>query len=499
MAINLKFNEPQRQSKLGILILFGYQAQNFFKAFWPLVLVVFFKGGKDALILYLSVFLLVVILGTISYLKYWYFTFYIDYENEEFIIHKGVINKTKLNIPLEKIQQVNMSQNILHKVAQVYKVVIDTAGSKGEEVSISALSLAHAKAFKDQLQQAIQSLEATPEQEVINVSDKENLQQTFKISFSTLVKIGLTSKYKESISLLIIGFFYVVDNISRFDLDEYIDENEVEQYFNLYASLFSAVILVCILIAALLIFNLVRTVLKYFNYQVFIKKDSVLFKYGLIKTKEIFLKPYKVQIFIQKQNWFQKKLKLSEVYVEQAKSGNLGNVKEKLQIPGVNKDELDALKLLIFNHLPEFNETILPNYRKWLVPNVILGLIFGLLFWVSNFFNLFVISYLYYLPILLLITFLCYMAYRNSSAMMGKDYVQIKGGIWDIDYELFENTKIQGIETQQYIWQKPFDIGSVTIYTAGGNLNISTYQMSELMAWVNYWLYKTESHDKKWM
>ena len=66
----------------------------------------------------------------------------------EFLIKKGWLKKTKLSVPFEKIQQVNINQNIIHKVFSLYEIQMDTAGSKDTEVDIKAVSRNIAEDFK---------------------------------------------------------------------------------------------------------------------------------------------------------------------------------------------------------------------------------------------------------------------------------------------------------------------------------------------------------------
>ena len=73
------------------------------------------------------------IMGIISYLRYLNFTFYIDHENDEFIITEGILNKTKTTIQLYKIQQVNINQSLIQRLVGVYELAVDTAGSNKKE------------------------------------------------------------------------------------------------------------------------------------------------------------------------------------------------------------------------------------------------------------------------------------------------------------------------------------------------------------------------------
>ena len=87
----------------------------------------------------------------VSSLKYMNFTFFLDAENEEFIITDGVFNKTKTAIQLRKIQQVNIKQSLIQRIIGVYALDVDTAGSDKKEGNIKAISHQLAIALKSKL------------------------------------------------------------------------------------------------------------------------------------------------------------------------------------------------------------------------------------------------------------------------------------------------------------------------------------------------------------
>jgi putative membrane protein len=48
-------------------------------------------------------------------------------------------------------------------------------------------------------------------------------------------------------------------------------------------------------------------------------------------------------------------------------------------------------------------------------------------------------------------------------------------------------------------WHKSLNIGSLTIYTAGGNINFQLGNFDKINQYVNLWLYKIEKEDTNWM
>src|SRR5690606_35088964 len=107
------------------------------------------------------------------------------------------------------IQQVNINQGFLQKLIGVYSLQIDTAGSDSKEVNISAISGQVAYGLKEHLLNGNEK-EITEENTELNSQSSTQKETPFiKISAATLLKIGLTSNYGQSIVLLL-GFGYAV-------------------------------------------------------------------------------------------------------------------------------------------------------------------------------------------------------------------------------------------------------------------------------------------------
>ena len=104
------FSQPQRQSVIGILVMFFYTLQQYARALWPMIVIWVFKFDEvNKAYFLLGMLAVFVSIGVISYLKYLNFTFLLDSENQEFIITEGVFNPTKTAIQLCQLQLVNIT------------------------------------------------------------------------------------------------------------------------------------------------------------------------------------------------------------------------------------------------------------------------------------------------------------------------------------------------------------------------------------------------------
>jgi len=495
------FNKPQRQSSVGILVLFVDSLQKIARAFFPIILIVFFKSESiSKLYVVLSLVLILLITAVIAYLKYINFTFYIDDENDEFIIQEGIFNKSVTTIQLNKIQQVNINQSFFQRLVNVFAVDVDTAGSDNKEGNIKAIS------HKLALELKVRLLENSKSTTILDTQTKaieeESEKQSFlKINVLSLIKVGITSNYVKSIGLLLTFFFTIQENLKNIGKDDLINEKAIDGFVEKNSAVYSVLVFVIAMFSVIFIINIVRTLVKYFNYTVAKQKGSLLLSYGLISTKSTIVKPEKVQIVTITRNYFQKKLNVLEIKIKQAVRDEKQHSKSQIEIPGCNEIEKDEILQLIFQQLPHGGEMIIPNFRK-LVFSIFLVIVVP----VSTFFifgkyinakaldysSMVVIYVVFFLTIL-------FFGFRNYRLFVNEDSVIKKSGAWDIDHEIIKIDKIQAVSTSQLFWHKRLNIGSLTLHTAAGNVTFQLGNYKIINNYVNNWLYKIETSNSNWM
>ena len=500
-----QFNLPQRQSPIGVVMMFLDTVRHFARALWPIILVWIFKFDEiNKLYLTLGILFIIVFFAVISYLKYLNFTFYIDVENHEFIVNEGVFSKTKTTIQLSKIQQVNINQSFIQKIIGVFSLDVDTAGTQKKEGNIKAVSHELALSLKSQLLESKNNSifnEAASSQKE-NIAVKETVSTPFiNISFLSLVKIGITSNYLKSFSLLLLFFITIFDYIHKFTGKDVIADEDIENYvnqelvFNLL--LFGLVALVLVVI----VINLIRVIFKYFDFKILRQNNSLLLSYGLLNTKSTILKPEKVQITTVTQNYFQKKLNVLQLKIRQASAGNEHEKNATVEIPGCNEFEKGEILKLLYNVVPEKGIKLTPNFRKLgfaIFLTIVLPLM-GYLFF-RNLDPSMGLKADYYVPVyIMLVGTIQFFKFKNNRLFIHDNFIIKQSGAWDIDLDIIEPMKIQVITTSQLFWHKTADIGYLTLHTAGGDVGFQLGNYSVIKQNVNLWLYKIEKSDSNWM
>jgi len=503
----INLNLPQRQSKKGLLVIFFKVLIPSIKSFLPLILIFFFRESDEhktlkISLIFMAVFLFLIITSVINFL---YFKFYINSNSNEFIIEKGWLNKSKTVIKLDKIQQVNLNQNFLHRLLNLYAVEVETAGSSKTEGKINAVSGAVAQALKAKLLEKDYSFIEHSENnendvDVVNPEFKNN-KQLIEISFSSLVKIGLTRNYLQTFSLLLVLFFQIFEKVRDYYRDE--EENVISNFGSYLEENFTLVILPFVLLVffvVVLIINLIRTLLKYNNYKIQVVNKKLFISYGLFETKNTIIKSQRVQILKITQNYFQKKLNVLMLKILQTDSED--NTSKKgigIDVPGVNQNEKNAILNQIFNKEIKLENGIKPSIRKFVIHFIWFSIFPTLVYFFISFFNFEIIYLFVTIPLFLLTGLYQWITYKNAFFYFTENFLVKKSGFWDVTYTIIEPHKIQKITTYQRIWHLNLNLGSVVLYTAGGYLSFSIADEEIITNRVNYWLYNIEKQNLNWM
>jgi putative membrane protein len=498
------FSKPRRQSASGIIFMFASTLFKIIKNLAIPIIIAVIRTDKSFLNYLLSgIGVLVVAVAIAAYFRYKYFSYYLDEQRNDFVINEGVFIKTNLTIHLDKIQQVNINQSLLQRIIGFYTLQIDTAGSDGKEGVIRAIDKTSAEELKRRLLKEASESEHTEESKEEAVTEQQFPEPFLKLSPLTLLKIGATSNYGQTIALVIAflaaGFQSLKDIIDVFE----VDKEQVGQTFRQGMTFVSIGIMVFVVLIALLILNIIRTFIKYFDFEVLKQNRSLVINSGLLAKKNTFLNAHRVQISIYTQNFFQKKLNMLDMRMKQNSAVTQSDKEVKnsdIEIPGCNKNERDQILAMIFDEVPEEGVQLLPNYRFvflsvvfWiLVPAIILLLINNWSFPIAHYLPYF-IAYVAFAATMI------YYSYKNHRLFVSEDYIIKQQGIWDIEKQIIVPHKIQSVTIKQMLWHRRANVGHITCHTAAGDLSFRFGNYETLKNLMNYWLYQVESSEKDWM
>lgn len=494
------FYQPTRQAAIGIVANFLNTLQRLGRAFAPLIVIYFIKGSISfSFSIGGAVALIVVLMLVFSYFSYRKFTFYIDEKIDAFVIEKGVFNKSKITIQLDKIQQVNLNQSFINRIVNVYAVEIDSAGSKDKEAVIPSMAWTDANNLKKIL------LEYQKEQQATNIDEGatvSTVQNTKEIGVGTLLKVGLTTNYLYTAGLIFVFVNMFLDSfVGKKVYEEYLDEESVNEYVSNGFSAVYGLYIVAFIILLVLVVNVFRTLMKFWDFKITTTNNTLVLSHGLVSTRNTIIRPNRVQKVVLVQNYFQKLWDITSLKIIQVAGVEGENNKTGLEIPGCSAVEKAAFFDIIYNKQAEKSTFSLKyNYRfLGFRAFMFIGLplaIFAFMYYGQLPFQKFISLVLGYSIVVFAILF---RMYKVGRLFVNDSFIVLRTGVWDIKHTYLEPHKIQKITLSQLWWQQSANVGSLTLHTAGGPLRFSTSKYNELKKLRDVMLYKVETAEKSWM
>jgi len=494
------FSEFSKQSPKGIFIIYVAEIYRAIKLFWIFLFILFKDFSKFSSYgvnyIYLGVVLLLLLLFLRAYLIYINFQYKIAHQH--FILKKGILKKTLIEIPFHRIQNINFKQNIVQQIIGVFEVSIETAGSKDTEIAIKALSLEKAETLKATITQG---------QKLVNkVVEEENLEPIVKISFFDLLRVSLTENHLQNLFLffaVVIGFFNQIQQISdSFGQSEALDGYISESTSNLSESIVLVTILVILLTVIALLSSFVKVVLIHFNLSAYLKDDAFEINQGLLTKKSIVLKKQKIQNVTISTNPLKRLIGISFITFKQAVSGKVNNKKKEklIRLVGCKKQQIEILKKSVFHEL-SVEKSVKQNpdsyYKKILFfwTGLFLLICYTVIFYFINHIEVFY-SLLVIIPVT---TLLLLKKVKKRCYQISEEMLIVGKGLLETHLTYLDIFKVQHIKIKQSIFQKGSNVADLVLQTASGKIEIPCIAYQEAIKIYNHTLYKVETSNAPWM
>lgn len=494
MSNTFDFSIFSRQSSKGIVVNYFMIFFKFLKSSWVLIPIIFTKkassfGSVEIILALLVLLIYILVRAVLSYLN-----FKFKVKDNNFVLKDGILNKTNVSIPFEKIQNINFKQNLIQQLLNVTQVEIETAGAKTVEITIKALSREKAIDLKKILLQK--------QQQTINVADSESLKEVlYKASIKDLLMVSISENHFRSLSILLAfvfsSYIQLKDFLENFEMNEGLDAIITDNTNTLVGDLFLMVFVFISCFIISIIISFVVTFLRHFNLKVSLEKNTLEIEQGLISKHNNIINKQKVQSLEEITNPLKKYLGISNVVINQAVSGSIK--KDKIiRIVGSRKEHLSILKNILFSNSTFENRIINKpdNYfmRKMLFRSFVFLALLNVIFWVTS-------NNLFFLNILLvpLIIFLVTLNYNKSYYSINEEVLICGSGKISTNTTYFEYFKLQYIKMNQTVFQKRSGVTDLVLKTASGSITIPCIPKDKAIELYNFILYKTEISTEQWM
>ena len=324
-----------------------------------------------------------------------YVTFRYRISNGELIVDSGLINRVHRTVPLSRIQNIDLSQNLFHRILGVGEVRVETASGKEPEAVMRVIAIKEYSQLRNELlsfrNSGLDELrEENVEQMPVSGSQTKAPELILALPTRLVLLAGFLSNRGEVIAGLAIGFLWQQRFSDKWFASEGWDKESVREsiregaqgsassqairwvrglveYLGTHTSSPSAILLV--LIGLLIVFAVLRTfsatwyLLKFYGYRLERIGDSVHVRCGLLTKVSATIPLGRIQLISIQQKWLIRKFGLSSIRIETAggekeSDDAASSIGRKWFVPIVDHSDVPRLLAILDPRLDRLDERI---------------------------------------------------------------------------------------------------------------------------------------------
>ncbi len=439
-----------------------------------LLIIIYFtiiRGDIGQLITVIVIIVWAIMAFPFIFLNYYFFTYIIT--SKEIIIHSGVFSRRQRNIPIEKIQNVEITQNFLQRILSLAKVSIETAGESGVEANLEFVSNKRAEHIRETIKnyqkkiesdELIEKPEGTIEQVTIAKGQK-NLVYAMSIKDNIIYGALRFRPILFAIVIWLLGLaqqFYLIPDYWEMDYSDIQSFIASINQWELIILLFLFVLLASILSILL---DIILTTNQYYGFRLYKEMDKLQAEHGLLSKRKFTIPLKKLQMLVMRSNFVMRKFDYWGFLLETAgfKEAQKGS---KTVIPIAKKNTILELidKVLNIEFIEEFEQVSRKTIRRAMVRYV---LILGPVLAILSYFSLYFLWLLIFAPFLY---FGAVLMYKNRGYKIYSDKLQIKQGYFFQKISIAPIDKIQSVNVVETFFQQRLGLATIHIDTAASQL-----------------------------
>ncbi|WP_209366695.1 PH domain-containing protein [Sediminibacillus dalangtanensis] len=252
--------------------------------------------------------LLLAIIG-FSFLSWYRFTYRI--EGEELRIESGIFIRKKRYISKNRIQSIDLTAGVIHRIFRLVKVEVQTAGSdNAAEAGLKAVSRKEGELLREALKRA--KAEATAETEESSGVEEPKMVAQRTIGVKRLLLAATTSGG--------IGVFLSLFAVVGSQINQIIPDGFFTNVYNWAIHLSIVLLLVFILLVCVVVWLMAvaGTLLRYSFFSIRKYEKELFITRGLLEKKQVTVPLNRIQGIRIQENIFRQPLGYAAVYVEVA-------------------------------------------------------------------------------------------------------------------------------------------------------------------------------------
>src|SRR5699024_6754360 len=299
--------------------------------------------GESFIYFLLGLAAFLIILLAFSVASWYRFTYRIA--GDELRIEYGIFIRKKRYISKNRIQSIDLTAGVIHRLFNVEKVQIETDGSgSGAEASLKAVKMQEGENLRTELQ--------SYEEQVVTQDDETDgafaeADPSEQITFKRLFLSGSTSG-SAGVMLAIFGFGFF--KIEQF-IPEHIFDSTLEWLISL--SIVFIFVLICIILVLFWLIGIAGTMIKFGNFTITKRQDELFITRGLLEKKQITIQLKRIQAVGIKESVIRQQLGYVTVIAEVAGGSSLDKGEDFSTV---------LFPIMKASEVADFLENYLPDY-----------------------------------------------------------------------------------------------------------------------------------------
>jgi putative membrane protein len=410
-------------------------------------------GGGLLFVLGLLVVAAVAGYGVAAYRRFEY-----ELTADTFDIRSGVFARRDREIPLRRIQNVDISQNVVQRVLGIAELRLETAGASGSEAHLKFVSEDRA----DHLQREISRLRRVGEPDA---SDSEAFETVFEISPRELGLLALVSADLRLFSILVLGASVVAPSLVPMVDGEWVTFG-VE---SIVGALFGTLATLVFVVVVGLLYGVVNATL-YYGFQLRRAPEELRYERGLLQRYSGTVPLGKVQSLTVEENVLARALGYASLDIETAGGSGREQDQNNSQsaVPLATRERVFELANSIedvgdvqFERPPKrARQRYAVRYAGAILAATALlylvqtGLSSSLFWWAP-------------LGLLVVVPLAAHLKWKHRGYAVGTDHVLTRNGFWVRQTKVVPFYRVQTVLSSETVFQRRRRLGTVTVDTAG--------------------------------
>ena len=473
------FSKPQRMSFSAFLIIFIKTLKGMVGAVSVYTIIIILKSDFlwSETSTWLTILSNIVIIIGVAFIAataaYYSFKFYIKDGN--LMLTHGIIQRLTTTIPLDKIHSLRTKQGLWYRLLDMRGIVFDTLASKGAEVELilDEYDWINLKRLIDK--------EERPKATSENEPPPFNPTLIKKFDNIDLLKDALCQNHLKALAI-VAGFIALVlekiDDVIK-DYYESVAEYTLNQWDKLSVSPIYILIALITLYMLLLIISVGRILIRYYDMSLSYDSKFLSFNYGMISRATSRFSLDKICTLWIKQNFLEKRFKLSTMMLKQALNASALKEEDKLKLYGADSSDFYLEWWLGKDYKDSEEIATAQSGRGVMMHSMMYWLLISL---VTTAILCYYHEYVFIaIPAILLIYSIIkgWYAMQRSKIILKDSHVEISNGIFSDSKNYLKYHNIEVVRISRTPFTRLFHRVSIELSTSGSSFHVRSLKKKE--------------------